>query len=97
MAERKRYAYRLAVTYPEGVDWRNPPAAWEPANWGSWTEDAPSFYWPAPRVYFSRSGAKKRADLLVSYGCVVTIERSNEITWPDSYPKATTDQKGNDE
>lgn len=35
-----------------------------------------------PRVYMSRSGAKKRADLLEKWGCTVTIERSHEVTWP---------------
>jgi hypothetical protein len=84
MTARKRYAYRLSVVYPEGVDWRNPPAAWEPQEWWG-PEDGPSFSWPAPRVYFSRSGAKRRSDLLESYGCGVTIERSNEVTWPSDH------------
>lgn len=86
MSERKRYAYRLIVDYPEGIDWRNPPEAWNPGDYYGF-EDGPSFHWPTPRVYFSRSGAKKRADLLESYGCSVTIERSNEVTWPSANPQ----------
>jgi len=85
---RKRYAYRLAVVYPDGVDWLHPPDAWVDTWKDEWGPDGgPSFSWPVARVYFSRSGAKKRADLLESYGCTVTIERSNEVTWP-------TDQQG---
>lgn len=74
---RKLYAYRLHVTYPEGVDWRNPPEAWE-RDYG---DPNTSFDWPRVHPYLSRSGAKARADLLTKYGCTVTIERSDPITW----------------
>lgn len=71
------YVYRLDVTYPEGVNWLNPPAAWEPGD----DPEGSGFQWPRVHPYLSRSGAKSRADLLVRYGCEVTIERSNPVTW----------------
>lgn len=73
------YAYRLHVTYPEGVDYMNPPEGWGARRIAG--DEWEYFAWPRVRPYLSRSGAKKRADLLTSYGCVVTIERSLPIAW----------------
>lgn len=75
---RPLYAYRLEVEYPHGIDWSNPPKLWE-EEYGS--EPLNSFSWPAHRHYLSMSGARKRAELLRRYGCVVGIQRSNRITW----------------
>lgn len=91
MTERKQYAYRLVVTYPEGVGWANPPQAWkgdldDDLAYNSDPEADNGFHWPRVRPYLSRSGAKARADLLVRYGCTVTIERSDPITWPGAVP-----------
>lgn len=78
------YVYRLVVEYPEGVDWRNPPKGWVPLEAphpeGS---DVQRFSWPTRRHYMSREGATNRADLLAEWGCIVTIERSNPVTWGD--------------
>jgi len=78
---RHSFVYRLHVTYPEGIDWRNPPENWvEPE--GSWGEVA--FHWPKVRHYLSAHAANRRAELLRHYGCVVTIERSRPVEWaPD--------------
>jgi hypothetical protein len=75
--DRPLYAYRLVVEYPEGVDWSNPPELWERDP----DPEAPGFQWPQARRYLSYSGARKRADLLRRYGCVVGIQRSEPITW----------------
>lgn len=76
------HAYRLVVEYPEGVNATNPPPAWESSQIeiDEWDE----FRWPRVHPYLSRSGAAKRADLLRSYGCTVTIEKSDPITWPEA-------------
>jgi hypothetical protein len=44
-------------------------------------EYPPGVVWPQTRRYLSLSGAKKRADLLRRYGCVVGIQRSERIEW----------------
>lgn len=75
---RPLYAYRLEVDYPDGIDWSNPPHLWEqPSD----DPEAPGFSWPRTRNYLSLSGARKRADLLRRYGCVVGIQRSEPIEW----------------
>lgn len=74
------YTYRLNIEYPEGVDWRNPPAAWEePEHFGEF-EDR-TFHWPTERRFLSREGAEHRAELLRSWGCKVEIEtvRPNHV------------------
>ncbi len=77
--DRPLYAYRLIVEYPEGVDYMNPPELWERDD----DPDSPGFSWPRDRRYLSLSGAKKRADLLRRYGCVVGIQRSERIEWTE--------------
>lgn len=74
------HAYRLVVEYPEGVNDTNPPATWGRSQIAD--DEYDTFQWPRVHPYLSRSGAKKRADLLRSYGCTVTIEKSDPITWP---------------
>ncbi len=78
--DRPLYAYRLIVEYPEGVDWTNPPHLWE-EEYGN--DPLTSFSWPQTHRYLSYSGAKKRADLLRRYGCVVGIQRSERIEWTE--------------
>lgn len=77
--DRPLYAYRLIVEYPDGVDYMNPPHLWERDP----DPEAPGFQWPQTRRYLSYSGAKKRADLLRRYGCVVGIQRSERIEWTE--------------
>jgi hypothetical protein len=80
--DRPLYAYRLVVEYPAGVDALNPPHLWledrSEEDTGEWY-----FGWPRDRRYLSYSGAKKRADLLRRYGCVVGIQRSERIEWTE--------------
>jgi hypothetical protein len=75
--DRPLYAYRLIVEYPEGEE---PPKLWQEEF-----ADEPHvmFSWPQTRRYLSYSGAKKRADLLRRYGCVVGIQRSERIEWTE--------------
>jgi len=72
------YLYRVRVTsYPEGAGWR--PV-------GNYTEimGTSEFIWPVTnKVYGSRSTAKKRADLLESYGATAVVEQSSRIVWPE--------------
>lgn len=75
--DRPLYAYRLIVEYPEG---EAPPQLWLD-EYGD--EPLASFQWPQARRYLSYSGAKKRADLLRRYGCVVGIQRSERIEWTE--------------
>lgn len=88
MPERKTYLYRLHVEYPPGSD----ELEWEPPGWRDnpehWDTDpetgAPEprwFSWPTVRLYLSQTAAKRRADLLRSYGATVTVERSQPIVW----------------
>lgn len=84
--ERPLYAYRLIVEYPEGVDWTNPPHLWLEDRGEEGPPDGDRvlyFDWPKRRHYLSMSGAKKRADLLRRYGCVVGIQRSESIEWTE--------------
>lgn len=73
------------VEYPEGVGYANPPKLWReeqaemPYNGDPDAYD--EFRWPQARRYLSYSGARKRADLLRRYGCVVGIQRSEPIIW----------------
>lgn len=93
------YLYRVRVTaYPPGshqdIDCGGethtvPVEGWQPPGWrprGNYTQmlGTTEFVWPVTTaVYGSRSTAKKRADLLQSYGAATVIERSSRITWPD--------------
>ena len=92
----RRYLYRLDVTYPPGSN----EYGWSPPGWDEDpTNDAVEaetgapytapFWWPTHHVYQSRSGAKKRADLLRKYGATVALIRSNPVTWPDATPAPT--------
>lgn len=78
---RPLYAYRLVVEYPDGIDWTNPPKLWQEDRDEGGIDPDLTFSWPARRHYLSMSGARKRADLLRRYGCVVGIQRSDRITW----------------
>lgn len=83
-AERRTYAYRLDVTYPEGSNERG----WEPKDWDGWADEGASrdpsiyFQWPSVKTYLSQSAAKRRADLLRKYGASIEIVRSEPIVWP---------------
>ncbi|OBK09048.1 hypothetical protein [Mycolicibacterium conceptionense] len=93
------YLYRVRiVSYPEGsheeVDyggekWTEPVEGWRPPGWrprGNYTEilGTDEFVWPTTnQVYASRSTAKKRADLIESFGATAVVERSSRITWPE--------------
>lgn len=95
------YLYRVRVIeYPKGaltsVDADNEQLiltpGWHPPNWRPERNyvqimGTDQFVWPVTnKVYGSRSTAKKRADLLASYGATVVIERSSPISWFDSDP-----------
>jgi hypothetical protein len=93
------YLYRVRViSYPTGAfhepnpdvdDYSEPVPGWAPPGWrpeGRYVEilGTSEFVWPvANKTYHSRSTAKKRADLLESYGATAVVERSSKITWPD--------------
>ncbi|AZV00698.1 hypothetical protein SEA_ENALISNAILO_44 [Gordonia phage EnalisNailo] len=93
------YLYRVTVTaYPEGshheVDYggevhTEPVPGWRPPGWrpeGNYIDimNTDEFVWPVTnQVYASRTTAKKRADLLESYGATAVVERSSRITWPE--------------
>lgn len=92
------YLYRVRVTrYPDGAfecidaaaDIWIPTPGWHPPGWrpaGNYVQimGTDQFVWPVTnKVYASRTTAKKRADLLESYGATAVVERSSRITWPD--------------
>lgn len=93
------YLYRVRVTsYPAGsheeVDYGGeivtvPVDGWQPPGWrpaGNYTQmlGTSEFVWPVTnQVYGSRTTAKKRADLLESYGAAAVVERSSRIEWPE--------------
>lgn len=94
-----RHLYRVRVlSYPEGShrqnehdpDYLEPVEGWAPPGWrpeGRYVEllGTNEFVWPVTnKTYHSKTPAKKRADLLESYGATVSIERSAPVTWPDS-------------
>jgi hypothetical protein len=82
--QRKRYAYRLLVTYPELDDpWVGPDTDAARA-WLAATNDPNGdqvWRWPAVKTYLSSTAANRKANLLRSLGCSVIVERSNPITW----------------
>lgn len=94
-----RYLYRVRVlSYPAGshVDveyggetYTEPVEGWAPAGWrpdGNYVEllGTREFVWPVTtKTYQSRSTAKKRADLLISYGASAVVERSSLVVWPE--------------
>jgi hypothetical protein len=91
------YLYRVRVTsYPDGAfepvdpegEYWEPVPGWHPPAWrpaGNYVEimGTSEFVWPVTnKVYGSQSTAKKRADLLESYGATAVVERSSRIVWP---------------
>lgn len=94
-----RYLYRVRVlSYPAGSHrevayagetFSEPVEGWEPPGWrpeGRYVEllGTTEFVWPVTnKTYHSRSTAKKRADLLISYGAEAIVERSSLVTWPE--------------
>ncbi|MGH3644367.1 MAG: hypothetical protein ACRDUX_35715, partial [Mycobacterium sp.] len=80
----------LELNYPD----TSQPAAWVPVpHWAppGWQPDedyvrrnrTSEFRWPSTnRYYRSRSGARRRARLIESFGATVTIEQSRAIVWP---------------
>ncbi|AJA43347.1 hypothetical protein VC60_gp46 [Mycobacterium phage Sbash] len=92
------YLYRVRViSYPAGShecvnpeeDLWAPVPGWAPPGWrpeGRYVEmlGTSEFVWPVTnKVYGSQSTAKKRADLLESYGATVVVERSSRVVWPE--------------
>jgi hypothetical protein len=92
------YLYRVRVTsYPEGAfecidedsDYWIPTPGWQPPGWrpeGNYTEmlGTAEFVWPVTnKVYGSHSTAKKRADLIESFGATAVVEKSSRIVWPE--------------
>lgn len=89
--------YRLIVQYPPEAyypaemsmgDALDPD--WEPEGWRQlmpedWHGD--EFAWPKNKLYWSKSGAEARADLFRKYGAIVTVVKSNPITWTDPAPR----------
>jgi len=92
---RKTYVYRLIVGYPPG----SLEPGWEPPGWEPqfhYDYEGPvddPFRWPANRLCFSASTAKRRADLFRKYGAEVEIERSAPVTWPADPATAATEQE----
>lgn len=95
------HLYRVRVlAYPEGShepdpyddDVFEPVEGWAPPGWrpeGRYVEmlGTDQFVWPVTnKTYHSRSTAKKRAELLESYGAIAVVERSNRIEWPVEVP-----------
>lgn len=74
--------------FPEDNEWV-PVPGWAPPGWrpeGRYVEllGTSEFVWPVTnKVYQSRTTAKKRADLLESYGATAVVERSSRIIWPE--------------
>lgn len=90
-----QYLYRVRVTaWPPGSHRRTacglaPVQGWTPPGWRPTPEyierlGTCDFVWPTTtHVWASRTSAKKRADLIASFGATTVIERSSRITWPD--------------
>lgn len=93
------YLYRVRVTsYPEGAweqigpndaDMWMPTPGWRPPGWRPQGEyvrlhGTDEFVWPTTtHVWGSYSTAKKRADLIESFGATAVVEKSSRIVWPD--------------
>ncbi|MEX7474241.1 hypothetical protein AB4Z39_31595 [Mycobacterium adipatum] len=92
------YLYRVRVTsYPEGAfecidedsDYWIPTPGWRPPGWrpqGDYVRlhGTDEFVWPTTtHVWGSYKTAKKRADLIESFGATAVVERSSRITWPE--------------
>ncbi|GAA1881585.1 hypothetical protein [Williamsia serinedens] len=96
MKDTVKQLWRVRVlSYPTGshrfiddeMDLMEPVPGWEPPGWrpeGRYVEmlGTSEFVWPvANNAYGSRSTAKKRADLLTSYGATVVLEKTKPIEW----------------
>jgi hypothetical protein len=79
MTDRPTFVYMLAIEYPMGIDWRNPPENWEPIFIPP--DDETSFQWPPERRFLSKRAAEHRAERLRSYGCTVEVRRSQPVVW----------------
>lgn len=93
------YLYRVRITsYPEGAwepigdpeaDMWIPTPGWRPPGWRPQGEyvrlhGTDEFVWPTTtHVWASHTTAKKRADLIESFGATAVVERSSRITWPE--------------
>lgn len=93
------YLYRVRVTsYPKGAwepigdpeaDMWIPTPGWRPPGWRPQGEyvrlhGTDEFVWPTTsHVWASYSTAKKRANLIESFGAIAVVERSSRITWPE--------------
>lgn len=70
------------------VEHWEPVPGWAPPGWkpeGNYTRmlGTSEFVWPTTnKIYRSRSTAKKRAELIESFGATAAIERSSKITLP---------------
>ncbi|QNJ91187.1 hypothetical protein HZU40_23630 [Mycolicibacterium fluoranthenivorans] len=59
------------------------PPGWEPDEQYVRRNRTSEFRWPSTDYWYrSRSGARRRARLIESYGATVTIEESQPILWP---------------
>jgi hypothetical protein len=87
-APRPTHVYKLVIEYPPG----SLEPGWEPPGWDpletdtDWVVDEYDEMrwagWPQNRLYLSRTGAKRRADLLRKYGAAVEVVQSLPVEWP---------------
>lgn len=79
MADRRLYVYRLEVEHPTD---RPPPTP-------EWADGIEDYYpaWPVARRYLSQTGAERRARLLRSMGCTVTVTRSEPVVFGCANPQ----------
>jgi hypothetical protein len=74
--------------HPEDAIWI-PTPGWRPPGWrpqGDYVRlhGTDEFVWPTTtHVWGSYSTAKRRADLIESFGATAVVERSSRIVWPD--------------
>ncbi len=92
---RRRYLYRLDVTYPPGADPSQPDydPYWWPENIGrpsaterdpesgEWIPITPRWVWPRLRVFLGRAAAEHRADLFRHAGATVEVFLDSAVEW----------------